>query len=99
MRKLMTIAVMLNLLTGCGVLYCHTKGSEVGCALKKAIRDEYKQEIALKEFTKFDWDEFFAFDPYTPTEDVCRKLKIDSTDCKKTIKMESTGDGEMLLVF
>jgi len=99
MRKLLILGISFFFLIGCGSLYRYAKSGEVGWALKKAVRDEHKQEIVLKDFTPFKWDEFFIFNPYTSTEEVCKQLGLNSIECKNTIKKESTDDSEMLLVF
>lgn len=41
----------------------------------------------------------FAFDPYAPTIYVCKRLALPDDQCQKQIKVESTDDDEMLLVF
>lgn len=99
MKKLLFTIISLSLLMGCGALYRYSKSGEVGWALKKAIRDDHKQEIVLKDLTHFNWDEFYVFNPYTSTDDVCKQLGLSSVECKNTIKAASTDDGVMLLVF
>jgi hypothetical protein len=99
MNKIVFTIVIIGLLAGCGEIYRYSESGQVGWALKKAIRDEHKPEVRLKELTRFDWDEFFLFDPYTPTAEICKELSLNASKCKDTIKPESTDDGEMLLVF
>lgn len=99
MKKLLIITISLILLAGCGALQRYFRSGEVGWALKKAIRDNHKQEVVLKDLTHFNWDEFYVFNPYTSTDEVCKQLGLSSEECKNTIKAESTDDGIMLLVF
>ena len=53
----------------------------------------------MAKLVEFKWDEFFAFGPYTPTTDVCKRLALSDEQCQKQINAESTDDGEMLFVF
>jgi hypothetical protein len=98
-RNLFILLLLLICLSGCGEAYRYSKSGEVGWALKKAIRDQHKHEVVLKELTRFSWDELFLFSPYEPTSEVCKRLGLSPTECKETIKNESTDDGEMLMVF
>lgn len=99
MKKSITLVVLLASLAGCGEVYRYSESGKVGWALKKALRDERRQEIVLKDLARFEWDEFFTFDPYAPTDAICKRLELASAECKETINTESTDDGEMLLVF
>ena len=63
MKKLILLAILLSCLTACGELYRYAKSGEVGWALKKAIRDQHKKEVVLKELTHFSWDEFSCSAP------------------------------------
>jgi hypothetical protein len=98
MRTVLAILLVLSL-SGCGDVYRYLKSGEVGWALKKELRDKKAIKIELAKLTKFEWDEFFLFGPYQPTTEVCRRLDLSAVDCKSTITVESTDDGEMLMVF
>lgn len=94
------IPVMLVFcLAGCGDLYRYARSGEVGWALKKEIRDNHVKEVAIANLTRFQWDEFFVFDPYVPTGRICEKLGLSQPGCGSAITSASTSDGEMLLVF
>ena len=98
-KNLSILLVFLFCLAGCGEVYRYSKSGEVGWALKKAIRDERKHEVIVKELTHFNWDELFLFSPYEPTSEVCKRLGLSPAECKTTIKDQSTDDGVMLMVF
>ena len=98
MRATAILALIVSLF-GCGDIYRFAKSGEVGWAIKKEIRDKQRKEIVLANITKFPWDEFFVFEAYTPTSEVCQSLSLSKNDCEATITSESTGDAEMLLVF
>lgn len=99
MMKVFSAISFIALLVGCGDLYRSPQSGEVGLALKKTIRDEQRQEVVLKNLTSFQWDELFLFDPYFPTDQVCKRLNLDLVECTKLIQEESTDDGAMLMVF
>lgn len=98
MKKIIFAFVIFGL-AGCGEIHRYSGSSAVGAALKERIRDEHRSEVVLKELTHFDWDEFFLFNPYAPTTEICQALDLDAAECKNTIKYTSTADDEMLLVF
>ena len=99
MKILIILPILFSFLTGCGEIYRYFKSGQVGWALKKAIRDEHRQTVVLKELTHFAWDECYLFDPYSPRSSVCKRLALSPAECKETIKTDSTDDGEMLIVF
>jgi hypothetical protein len=98
MRFLLAILLVLNL-SGCGDAYRYLKSGEVGWALKVELRDRKSTRVELAKLTKFEWDEVFVFDPYAPTSEVCKRLQLPLAECASAIAIESTDDGEMLLVF
>lgn len=98
MRTVLAILLALSL-SGCGDIYRYLKSGEVGWALKKELRDRKATKVELAKLTKFEWDEFFLFGPYQPTSEVCKRLELSAGDCKSVITVESTDDGEMLMVF
>lgn len=98
MRSLLAILLILNL-CGCGDAYRYVKSGEVGWALKEELRDRKSTRVELAKLTRFEWDEVFVFDPYALTSEVCKRLSLPAAECTSTITMESTDDGEMLLVF
>jgi hypothetical protein len=46
----------------------------------------------------FAWDEMFVFNPYYPKNDICKTLKISSSQCAAG-GISDVGEGEFLLVF
>ena len=86
----------LLLLSGCGEIYRHAKSGEVGWALKAELRDKRRKEV---DMVKFKWDEFFTFDRYKPTIDICKRLALSDDECRQLIKEEFNDDGLMMLVF
>ena len=53
----------------------------------------------MTNMAQFKWDKFFAFDPYTPTIDICKRLALSEDECRQQIKKESSDDGVMMLGF
>lgn len=98
MRTVLAILLVLNL-SGCGDFYRYLKSGEVGWALKKELRDKKATKVELSKLTKFAWDELFLFGPYRPASEVCKRLELSAGDCRSVITVESTDDGEMLMVF
>lgn len=98
MRKLVTILLVFSL-SGCGDIYRYLKSGDVGWALKKELRDKKSTTVEIAKLTHFQWGELFLFGPYQPTDEVCKRLQLSSVDCKAIITVESTDDGEMLMVF
>lgn len=89
----------LLLLNGCDEIYRYAKSGEVGWTLKTELRDKRSKEVVMAKIAKFKWDEFFAFDPYTLTIDICKRLALSADECRQQIKEESNDDGMMMLVF
>lgn len=98
MRSLLAVLLALNL-SGCGDAYRYLKSGEVGWALKKELRDQKSTRVELSKLTKFEWDEVFVFGPYFPASEVFKRLSLPAAECAAAIPVESTDDGEMLLVF
>lgn len=98
MRTLLTILLFLSL-SSCGEVYRYLNSGDVGWALKKELRDKKSTKVEIAQLTKFQWDELFLFGPYQPTDEVCKRLELSTFDCKSIITVESTDDGEMLMVF
>ena len=67
LRQIISGALGIIALAGCGDIYRYVASGEVGWALKKEIRDRGRQEIALAGLTRFAWDEMIVFGAYTPT--------------------------------
>lgn len=95
--KSAAIFIVPAFLFGCGALYWID--GPVGEAIKKEVRDAKKTEIHLGSLTPFKWDEAYFYDPYTPRSTICEELGISEKSCPQEIADESTGDGEMFLVF
>ena len=89
--------MLLALLFGCEAIYW--MDGPVGKAIKKEVRDARKAVIHLSNLTPFEWDEAYFYDPYTPRQIICKDLGISEKGCAHEIADESTGDGEMFLVF
>jgi hypothetical protein len=98
LRALLAL-VMAFSLSGCGDIYRYLKSGEVGWALKKELRDRNAKKVEIAALTKFEWDEFFVFGAYEPTNEVCKFLKFSEAECKSTITVETDNDGEALMVF
>ncbi|TVO53295.1 hypothetical protein [Denitromonas halophila] len=98
MRAVFVILLTLSL-SACDEVYWHVKTGDVGWALKNALRDKKSTRIELAMLTTFQWDEFFLFGPYQPTDGVCKRLGLMSAACKSVITAESVDDSEMLMVF
>jgi hypothetical protein len=71
----------------------------VSLAIKEELRTKKVTSIDLSTLTKFEWDELILFEPYQPTQDVCRELALSQESCLRTIRVQSNDDGEMLMVF
>lgn len=98
MRIFIAILLVISL-SGCGDIYRYFNSGEVGWNLKKELRDKKVSKVELAKLTDFKWDEFVIFNPYQPTSEICKHLKLLSEECKSAITVESTDDGEMLMVF
>jgi len=91
---------LLAILIGFGSIYYRSMSiGEVSLALKQELRDKHNKEIAIAKLTKFEWDELFLVGPYQPTSSVCKRLALSQADCVSTVKFESTGEGEILMIF
>ena len=99
--KLPTLWLRLALvgLVGCGEAYRYIESGPVGWQLKREVRDRGATTIPLANFTRFEWDEVFLFDPYTPRGVVCAALEVAERECEGEITAESRDDGVMFIAF
>lgn len=86
-------------LTGCGDIYRYAASGEVGWAIKQEIRNRQQTTVTLAKLTRFSWDELIVFGPYTPNDEICRRLQLDDLACKVADLPEPLDDGLSLLVF
>ena len=96
---LIALIACTTLLTGCRALLDWLTSGQVGWALRDSVRVKKVQRVRLADVTRFDWDEFYAFNPYVPTAAVCKSLSIALDNCDDVIPCESSDDGDMVLVF
>src|SRR5712691_1385536 len=92
------LVVTLSLLLVACNLFAFSVGP-VGEALRKELREKESIEVDLKKIVPFDWDEFYLFTPYTPREEVCKRLQLTELHCWYYVPTESTVDGLMFLAF
>lgn len=67
-------------------------------ALGKLVRSEKVHEVDLANVLPLDWNELFAFGPYSTRESNCRTLKLGWLKCRMTLPAE-VNEGEFVLVF
>ena len=91
-RDLLLIAVLCALLIACNAQ------SSVGENIRKQLQSSATRIDAKSVATAFSWDEMFVFAPYTPKDEMCKKVGVTPTLCSKA-KLRDVDEGEFLLVF
>lgn len=86
-------------LAGCGETYRYFESGPVGWQLRSEVRDKGATTVTLANLTRFEWDEVFLFDPYTPRSIVCASLGLAQRECEEKITAESRDDGVMFIAF
>ena len=86
-------------LSGCGEVHRYLESGPVGWQLKREVYDEGATTIRLAALTRFEWDEVFLFDPYTPQSAVCATLALSASECRDKVTAESRDDGVMFIAF
>lgn len=76
-----------------------SRNADVSSAIDDLIDDGKVQKIRLADATRFEWDQVYLFDPYTPRPRVCARLRIPEADCARRIPFESSDDGHMSIAF
>lgn len=71
----------------------------VGKALQAEVREKRSKEVDLQTVVPFNWDALYIYSPYMPREEICKQLQLKEPQCHYYVRVESTDDGEMFLVF
>jgi hypothetical protein len=98
-RLILAAVLLTGLLNGCGDVYRYFATGEVGRAVGEAARRPYVNVLALDSLTDFEWDKFYLFGPYEPTDEICRYIKISDTDCSNAGISGSPSEGQMTMIF
>jgi hypothetical protein len=66
----------------------------------KSVRESQSGVINLAEVIPFEWDELFAYGPYSRREWICLELQLERESCHQTVPIYVDYDGgPYLLVF
>ncbi len=101
MRSILNFARAIALASVLAILVACTTAEPAGefsTALGKLVRSEKVHEVDLANVLPLDWDELFAFGPYSTRESNCRVLQLGWLKCRMTLPAEVNG-GEFVLVF
>lgn len=101
MRPILNFARAIALASALPLLAACTAAEPAGefsTALGKLVRSEKVQEVDLANVLPLDWNELFAFGPYSPRESNCRTLQLGWFKCRMTLPAE-VNEGEFVLVF
>jgi hypothetical protein len=101
MRRTLNFARAIALAGVLAILVACTTAQPAGefsTALGKLVRSEKVQEVDLANVLPLDWNELFAFGPYSPRESNCRTLQLGWFKCRMTLPAE-VNEGEFVLVF
>lgn len=93
--RAMALASVLPILVACTTA---EPAGEFSTALGKLVRSEKVREVDLANVLPLDWNELFAFGPYSTRESNCRVLEIGWFKCRTTLPAE-VNEGEFVLVF
>jgi hypothetical protein len=93
--RAITFASIVAALFGC---IAAEPAGEFSTALGKLIRSERVHEVDLAKVLPLDWDELFAFGPYSTRESNCRALQLGWLKCRTTLPAE-VSESEFVLVF
>ena len=101
MRPILNFAKAIALASVLATLVACTTAEPAGefsTALGKLVRSENVHEVDLANVLPLDWDELFAFGPYSPRESNCQALQLGWLQCRMTLPAE-VSEGEFFLVF
>jgi hypothetical protein len=101
MRSLLNFARTITLASVLAVLAACTTAEPAGefsTALGKLVRSGKVHEVDLANVLPLDWNELFAFGPYSPRESNCQTLQLGWLQCRMTLPAE-VNEGEFVLVF
>jgi len=101
MRTQLTAARAITLASVSALLFACTAvepPGEFSTALGKLVRLDKVPEVDLANVLALDWDEMFAFGPYSIRERNCQALQLGWLRCRTTLPAE-VNDGEFVLVF
>lgn len=93
--KAIALASALPLLAACTAA---EPAGEFSIALGKLVRSEKVHEVDLANVVPLEWNELFAFGPYSPRESNCQALQLGWLKCRMTLPAE-VNEGELVLVF
>lgn len=95
---LVLVLVLAAAAGGCDA-YVNWHTGEVGKNLRRLLREQQAKQVDLPSVTRFEWDEFHPFGPYSSKPLVCNTLSLDTATCEAHVPAGLTSDSEMLLVF
>lgn len=76
-RRLLALLLATAAITGCG------RGTPVSDAIRQQSVEGAVVRVA--DITKFGWDTFFVFSPYTTNVDICSRLGPMFRECAKEV--------------
>lgn len=101
MRPIQNFARAIALASAPAILAACTTAEPAGefsTALGKLVRSEKVHEVDLANVLPLDWNELFAFSPYSTRESNCQALQLGWLQCRMTLPAE-VNEGEFVLVF
>jgi hypothetical protein len=91
LRRYSTLALLGFALVGC------RRHSSVIDTIAQQLRNGATQ-VDIGHSGDSSWDEMFVFAPYSPTDEICRTLKLSASQCTSA-GIKDVEEGEFLLVF
>jgi hypothetical protein len=77
----------------------------VGCRAHRSITEDITEQLRsgatrvdIERTGDFAWDEMFVFGPYSPKDETCKTLRLNSSECSAA-GIRDVDEGEFLLMF
>jgi hypothetical protein len=90
-------SVLLGTSTGCVLLGSPCADKELQALLEDGTREGSGGSLRMVDYTRFEWDRFFVFGPYTTPDQIEHALGLDWKGAQRSGIAER--DGICLLVF
>jgi hypothetical protein len=101
MRPILNFARAIALASVLAILVACTTAEPTGefsAALGKLVRSGKIHDVDLAKVLPLDWNELFAFGPYSTRESNCQTVQLGWLKCRMTLPAE-VNEGEFVLVF
>ncbi|WP_456276412.1 hypothetical protein [Bacillus sp. AK128] len=79
MKRLLVVILALLIFVGCSQSSVQ-RNTELEDSINSFFEDEHNSELAINDLTNFNWDKAIFITPYTPQEDMNKKLGVDFKD-------------------